>query len=502
MCFCQTEICKMTIEEIKKGETEKLEFKREIPSKDSKLMKTVVAFSNSHGGRIVFGVDDETHEIIGIENEKVFRLMDALANMISETIEPQVVPRITFETIEDKTIVIVEIVEGQNQPYFLKAEGISDGVYIRVAATTRKAEYEKVKELMLWGERKSYDKIFEKHEAVSEESALHLCHAIEKYNKKNSVTLANLKSWGLLKEEDGKLFPSIAFRLLETGDIHFAQVQCGVFRGTDKVYFIDRKEYSGPIYEQIENAYNFVLQHINIGAKIEGLYRRDIPEIPEEAIRELIVNAVMHRNYLAHSYIQVCIYDDRLEITSPGGLYGGLTLEEMLQGSSSIRNELIADTFLRMGIVEKWGTGIKRIADLCREHGLGEVEYSATDFCFISTIRRTRKDLFEPVVPKTSSELPDNDRINDRLLDNDRINNGDDRLNDRINLSESEKQIFSEIEKNPFVRTEELASLTGVSMPTVNRAVKALREKGFISREGSKKSGHWLVLAQNQENNK
>ena len=174
----------------------------------------------------------------------------------------------------------------------------------------------------------------------------------------------------------------------------------------------------------------------------------------------------------------------------------------MLQGSSSIGNELIADTFLRMGIVEKWGTGIKRIADLCREHGLDEVEYSATDFCFTSTIRRTRKDLFEPVVPKTSSELPDNDRISDRLHDNDRINNGDDRLNDRINLSESEKQIFSEIEKNPFVRTEELASLTGVSMPTVNRAVKALREKGFISREGSKKSGHWLVLAQNQENNK
>ena len=183
------------LEEIQNGETETLEFKREIPSKDSKLMKTVVAFSNCHGGRILFGVDDETHEIAGIENENVFKFMDSLADMISESIEPQVIPRITFETIEDKTVVVVQIVAGQNQPYFLKSEGMNDGVYIRVAATTRKAEREKVKELMLWGEGKSYDKIFENHEPVTEKSVLHLCKAIEKLNGKNHVTLENLKSW-------------------------------------------------------------------------------------------------------------------------------------------------------------------------------------------------------------------------------------------------------------------------------------------------------------------
>ena len=193
------------LEEIQNGETETLEFKREIPSKDSKLMKTVVAFSNCHGGRILFGVDDETHEIVGIENENVFKFMDSLADMISETVEPQVIPRITFETIEDKTVVVVQIVAGQNQPYFLKAEGMNDGVYIRVAATTRKAEREKVKELMLWGEGRSYDKIFENHEPVTEESALHLCKAIEKLNGKNPVTLENIKSWGLIKGENGKL---------------------------------------------------------------------------------------------------------------------------------------------------------------------------------------------------------------------------------------------------------------------------------------------------------
>lgn len=146
----------MTLQEIEHGETETLEFKRDFPSKDSKLMKTVAAFSNGKGGKIVFGVDDETHEIIGIENDKVFKFMDSLANMISETIYPQINPRITFETLNDKTIIIAEILPGQNQPYFLKAEGSLDGVYIRVAATTRKAEHEKIKELVLWGEGKSY----------------------------------------------------------------------------------------------------------------------------------------------------------------------------------------------------------------------------------------------------------------------------------------------------------------------------------------------------------
>ena len=118
----------MNIEEIKKGETETLEFKREFPSKDSKLLKTIVAFSNGKGGRVVFGVDDKTLEVFGIDNGKVFKFMDSLANMISDSSQPQINPRITFETIEEKTIVITEILPGQNQPYYLKAEGSLDGV--------------------------------------------------------------------------------------------------------------------------------------------------------------------------------------------------------------------------------------------------------------------------------------------------------------------------------------------------------------------------------------
>ena len=117
------------------------------------------------------------------------------------------------------------------------------------------------------------------------------------------------------------------------------------------------------------------------------------------------MNAVMHRNYLAHSNIQVCIFDDRIEIANPGGLYGGLTIEKMLSGISSIRNELVADVFLKMGIVEKWGTGIKRIRELCKEHGLNEVVYSADEEFFTATIYRVRK--FSRSSPKVPRKFPE-----------------------------------------------------------------------------------------------
>ena len=410
--------------------------------------------------------------------------MDGLANMISDAIYPQVNPRITFETIDDKTIVIADILPGQNQPYCLKAEGSLDGVYIRVAATTRKAEREKIRELVLLGEGKSYDKLFERHAPASEQAIKNLCKVIEQYSHKRSVRLENMLGWGLLKEDNGKLSPSIAFSLLAENDLHFARIQCGLFKGTDKVYFLDRKEFDGPLNEQIDNAYNFILQHINIGAEIKGLYRKDVPEIPTEVIRELIVNAVMHRNYLAHSNIQVCIFDDRIEITNPGGLYGGLTLEKMLSGISSIRNELIADIFLKMGIVEKWGTGLLRIADICRETGSNPVQYQTGSGFLMATL--LRKGVVDDTikVPVTESCVPVNVPEQENGVP----------VNVPVtNLSDRERQVLKFIIEKNCITAKEIAEKIGASEKTVKRAIRTLKANGCIIRVGSDKKGFWSI---------
>ena len=150
--------------------------------------------------------------------------------------------------------------------------------------------------------------------------------------------------------------------------------------------------FKGPIYTQIEEAVDFVLRNIRLGATIDGLVRKERYELPPEAIREMIINAHCHRNLLDESCIQVAIYDDRLEVTSPGGLYNGLTYEEVMNGHSKIRNKGIANIFSQMGLVEAWGSGIKRILNAAEEYGLPKPRFQEFDNMF-------RVELFRNLFP-------------------------------------------------------------------------------------------------------
>ena len=309
-------------DEIKNGESSVLEFKRELPTDGKKYLKTIVAFANSKGGKIVFGVDDKTLDIVGVDNSKVFQFMDAIANAVSDACEPMIVPDIKMQTIDDKLVIVVEVHQGQDKPYYLRTEGIKNGTYVRVGATSRPATAEKIKELMLYGSNRYFDEQPYSSEPAQEDKITKLCDVISKYSHKD-VSVEQLRGWGLLVADDtGKLLPSNAFELMTDNHIPFAEIQCGRFKGNEKLVFIDKREIEGPIYQQIEKSCEFVLEHINLGAEIKGLHRVETYEIPEEAIREICTNAVVHRNYLQRSYIQVAVFDDRVEIKSPGALYG------------------------------------------------------------------------------------------------------------------------------------------------------------------------------------
>lgn len=156
------------------------------------------------------------------------------------------------------------------------------------------------------------------------------------------LTVQNLINWGVIKNLEGTLVPTNAFVMLTNNPFPFVKIQCALFKGVERVVFIDKRDFEGPLYEQIEEAYKFVLKHINLGAEINGLVRTDSYELPTEAIREAIVNATTHRNFLDRACVQVAVYDDRVEITSPGMLCGGLTIEQIKEGGSKIRNRCIA----------------------------------------------------------------------------------------------------------------------------------------------------------------
>ncbi len=202
-----------------------------------------------------------------------------------------------------------------------------------------------------------------------------LCRRITSAHAENSgerikVTPNMLEGWGVVKKIGGKWHPSVAFQWLSANNDHFARVQCAVFADDERTEFIDRQEYSGSLIDQVEESYKFVLRSIRRGAKIEGLYRKDSYELPPEALREAIVNAIAHRDYRQHAYVQVSVLPGRVEVVSPGSLFDGLTKDEMLSGKSKLRNPVLADIFHKMGMIEKWGTGLPRIFARCAKAGV------------------------------------------------------------------------------------------------------------------------------------
>ena len=222
---------------------------------------------------------------------------------------------------------------------------------------------------------------------VSEEATEKFCQDMEKIRKKarmaeHSVKKEQLINWKILKQSEGQLLATNAYALLTSDYFSFSKTQCAVFKGTDRAVFLDKREFTGPIYTQIEEAVDFVLRNIRLGATIDGLVRKEKYELPPEAIREMIINAHCHRNLLDESCIQVAVYDDRLEVTSPGGLYNGLTYEEVMNGHSKIRNKGIANIFSQMGLVEAWGSGIKRILNAAEEYGLPKPRFQEFDNMF------------------------------------------------------------------------------------------------------------------------
>ena len=329
----------MTIEEILAGESKNVEFKVQRPDKSIKYMKTVVAFANGKGGRIVFGIDDKTREVVGISEDVVFLEIDAITNAISDSCEPTIIPDVYLQNINGKTVIVAEIRAGRQKPYYIKADGLENGVYIRVSGTTRPADREMSRELYYECEGHAFDSVIRRDLKVTDEDIDTLCRQMKKVaiaNSKSDLQRAAVKdvtknvliSWGILKRsEDGNVYPTNAYVYLTGQGGLRSMIQCGVFKGTTRAVFLDRRNYEGPLWEQVDEAVKFVLRNIRMGCRLEGVYRQDIYELPPDSIRELIVNAIMNCSYIQASNIQVAIYDDRLEITSPGGLLPGVTIE-------------------------------------------------------------------------------------------------------------------------------------------------------------------------------
>lgn len=376
----------MTIAEILTGEKDNTEYKVDIPSKSENYMRTVVAYANANGGRLVFGVENNTWKVTGFSKEEVFQKMDAVTNAIYDNCEPKITPNIEVQEFDGRYIIVVDVPAGMQRPYCIKSQGVIEGVYLRVSGTTRKAAIYQIQEMTLSARNRSYDTEKTSRELTTDEiqafcnrlyqHARELCVNEEAKSAIRQISISQLLSFRLVHEENGRYYAANGYQLLDgrLEDYPDAAIQCAVFKGTTRNIFITRKEFSGYIDEQVESAYAFVLEHINLGARIDGLARQDIYELPIRTIREMITNAVCHRSYLCPGKVQIALFDDRLEITSPGMLDKDLTIEKMKAGISKIRNTAIARVFAYMNMIEAWGTGIPKIFQEAKDYGLREPE--------------------------------------------------------------------------------------------------------------------------------
>ena len=474
----------MLIEEILKGESEKTEFKEN--AKTNTYIKTVVAFANGNGGKIVFGVKDN-REIVGVENE--FEVMDGIINAISDNCYPMIVPDISLHTLENKTVILVEIEGGKKKPYYLKSKGMQKGTYIRSGATTRIIEEDYVlKELVLEGENKYFDQQVCHGESVSDEEIEKFCEWLEKLARKNSendteirkITRNTLLSWKVLEEKNGRIFPTNAYILLSgKGNWEVSRkIQCGVFKGETRSIFVDKKEFEGSIIMQLEKAYQYVLEKINLGSDIVGIYRVDKYEIPPKSIREVIANAVIHRSYLEPNDIQVALYNNRLEITSPGMLLSGVNVKRMKEGYSKLRNRAIASVFAYVNIIEKWGSGIPRIMNEIREYGLQEPEFIIFENDFRVNIYRKNYNTTQSTQGSTQ-DISKKEKI------------------DVKNLTETDKIIINTIINNPEMSQKQIADNLNWTVNKVKYYMKKFKQKNILKYEGTSQNGKWEIQEEN-----
>ena len=334
---------------LKQPEGRRLEFKEKLPTK-ADLCKTIISFANDAGGVLYIGIKDSSREIVGLPEDDIIQTEEQISNLVFDNCYPIIIPEISILNINDKLILKVQIYSGSNTPYYLKQKGKTKGTYLRIGSSNRLANEEIIIEMERHKRNISFDS-----ELILEffYKTLNLDRFHTLYYEKTGELCdeTSLKKLKVLKEYNGEL--KVINALLLFSDDHqksdyfpYAKIECGRFKGNTVDTFIDRKTYDGNILDQVEQAYEFVLRHINQSAVTEGVYTKTRWQYPVKAIREVIRNAVIHRDYsLTGKDIKIAVYDDMIEVISPGRLLPSVDFDNMDVRQSEIRNKVLAPFF-------------------------------------------------------------------------------------------------------------------------------------------------------------
>ena len=357
------------VEILKRPEGKTLEFKRDLSSPDG-VLRTVVAFANTAGGTLLLGVEDKSRRVRGVADP--LALEERLANLISDRIAPRLVPEIEILPWRRTQVLAVQVHPSSSRPHYLKRKSLERGTYVRVGSTNRLADAELIGELGRFARGEAFD---EQPMPGLDSEAIDFRAASESFAAVRKLARRDLETLRLVTRHQGRKVPTVGGMILfgKGRERHFpdAWMQVGRFGGTDKSRIVDRAEIHAFPLQAVEGAIAFVQKHTLHGAEIGSVRRKERWSLPLVAVREAVVNAVVHTDYAQRGApLRLSIFDDRLEVENPGLLPFGLTVEDLPHGVSKLRNRVIGRVFHALGLIEQWGSGIQRMTAVCREAGL------------------------------------------------------------------------------------------------------------------------------------
>ena len=421
-------------------ESEVVELKAEVVGD---ICKEVIAFANTKGGTLYIGVSNDGN-VLGVKNADQVILQ--LNNMIRDSIKPDVTMFVGYENqhVGDKDIIAVTIQKGTDRPYYLGSKGLKpSGVYVRNGTSSDPATDTAIRRMIKETDGDSFESMRSLEQNLSFEAA-------EKQFEKQNIPFdaAKMQTLGMISA-DG-IYSNVALLL---SDQCPSTIKAATFSGEDKGTFQDRREFDGSLFQQMEELYSYLDMRNQTKATFDGLYRIDTRDYPEDALREALLNSLVHRDYSFRASTLVSVYADRIEFVSVGGLPSGIALDDIMLGLSVCRNPKLAAIFYRLQLIEAYGTGMPKIMRAYTESELKpKIEVSSNAFKITLPNRNAGANHTETLIGTVKGD---------------------------------EKRILDFIGSHGHIVRRDVDQLLDVSQATANRILKHMVAKGLIYQDGN-----------------
>ncbi len=417
------------------------------------IKKEIIAFANCDGGTVYVGVADDG-KVLGVENADECALQ--ISNMVRDAVKPDVTMFIHYETLEcdGKAVVAVNIQRGTNRPYYLAKKGLRpEGVYVRQGYSSVPATDTAIRQMIKETDGDSFENMRSINQALTFE-------ATKKEFEKRNVVFGQPQMQTLKIVSADGIYTNLGLLLSEQCP---HTIKAAVFEGINQNVFKDRREFSGSLMQQLNEVYDYVDFHNQTHAKFRKLLRIDTRDYPEVAVREALLNTLVHRDYSFRASTLISIYDDRIEFVSIGGLLPGLELDDLMMGVSVCRNPHLANVFYRLQLIEAYGTGMKKIMG-AYANALVQPKIKTTNNAFKIILPNVN------FTPKAAEVHKDFEKAADLALDS------------------NEEKVLQFLREHLMITRKETQTLLEVSQSTAGRILKAMVDSGRIKQIGGSRT--------------